>query len=260
MKIAIFQVDAFTNQLFKGNPAAVCPLDEWLTDGLLQNIAAENNLSETAFFVKEKEGFHIRWFTPTTEVSLCGHATLAAAAVIYRKLGFKGEQINFNSRSGILKVKRDADKYVLDFPADPPEEIEKLDALSQAMGLEPEEWLKGSEDYLLVYPSENEVSNLSPDFPALKKITQRGVIVTARGTQTDFVSRFFAPAAGINEDPVTGSSHTTLIPYWSKKLNKTKLTASQISSRGGNISCLDKGERVEISGRVAFYLQGLIEV
>lgn len=260
MKIAIFQLDAFTNQLFKGNPAAVCPLDEWLTDGMLQNIASENNLSETAFFVKEKEGFHIRWFTPTTEVSLCGHATLATAAVIYRKLGYKGEQINFNSRSGILKVKRDADKYVLDFPADPPEKADKHVEISEALGLDPEEWYKGKEDYLLVYRSEGEVSSLSPDFSKLKKITQRGVIVTAQGSQTDFISRFFAPAAGINEDPVTGSAHTTLTPYWANRLNKTKLTAIQISPRGGTLNCLDKGDRVEISGRVAFYLQGLIEV
>jgi PhzF family phenazine biosynthesis protein len=260
MKIAIFQLDAFTNQVFKGNPAAVCPLDEWLTDGMLQNIAAENNLSETAFFIKEKEGFHIRWFTPVTEVSLCGHATLAAAAVIYRKLGFKGDQIEFNSRSGILKVKRDADKYVLDFPADVPNQIEKDPEILDAMGLEPGEWYKGNEDYMLVYRSEGEVSSLSPDFSKLKKITQRGVIATAQGSQTDFISRFFAPAAGINEDPATGSSHTTLTPFWAKRLNKTKLTSLQISPRGGIFSCLDKGERVEISGRVAFYLQGLIEV
>lgn len=260
MKIAIFQADAFTNQLFKGNPAAVCALDEWPTDGLLQNIASENNLSETAFFVKEKEGFHIRWFTPVMEVSLCGHATLAASAVIFRKLGYKGEQINFNSRSGILKVRRDADRYILDFPSDPPKETKKVKEILEAMELEPAEWYKGNEDYLLVYKSEGEVSSLKPNFEKLKAVTERGVIATAQGSQTDFVSRFFAPAAGINEDPVTGSSHTTLTPYWSKRLNKTKLTAMQLSKRGGNLSCLDKGDRVEISGKVVFYLQGLIEV
>lgn len=260
MKIAIFQLDAFTNQLFKGNPAAVCPLDEWVSDGMLQNIAAENNLSETAFFVKEKEGFHIRWFTPTTEVSLCGHATLAAAAVIFRKLVYKSEVIKFKSRSGELTVKRNADRFVLDFPSDPPEKIEKNPEILNAMGIEPSEWYKGNEDYMLVYESEGEISSLSPNFEELGKNTNRGVIVTAPGSQTDFISRFFAPAAGIDEDPVTGSAHTTLTPYWSKRLKKKKLNAMQVSPRGGTLICEDAGDRIKISGRVAFYLQGLIEV
>lgn len=260
MKIAIFQADAFTNQLFKGNPAAVCPLDEWLTDGMLQNIASENNLSETAFFVKEKEGFHIRWFTPATEVSLCGHATLAAAAVIFRKLGYKAEILNFKSRSGNLKVVRDSDNFVLDFPSDPPEKVEKNPEILSAMGIEPAEWWMGKEDYLLVYQNEGEISSLVPDYEKLKKLTTRGIIVSAPGTQTDFVSRFFAPAVGINEDPVTGSAHTTLTPYWAKRLNKTVLNALQLSSRGGSLKCVNKGERVEISGKVTFYMQGIIEV
>lgn len=260
MKIAIFQVDAFTNELFKGNPAAVCPLDEWLTDGLLQNIAAENNLSETAFFVKEKEGFHIRWFTPQTEVSLCGHATLAASAVIFRKLGYKEKEIKFNSRSGELIVKRDMDAFILDFPVDRPMKIDENNEIANAMGLKPVEWYSCTEDYLLVYQNEGEISSINPDFTQLKKLTQRGVIATAPGTQTDFVSRFFAPAVGINEDPVTGSAHTALIPYWGDRYNKEKLTAMQLSSRGGRLNCLLKGDRVEIGGRVAFYLQGLIEV
>lgn len=260
MKIAIFQVDAFTNELFKGNPAAVCPLDEWLTDGMLQNIAAENNLPETAFFVKEKEGFHIRWFTPSTEVSLCGHATLAAAAVIFRKLGYKQNQITFNSRSGVLNVKRDMDSFVLDFPSDKPAAIDKDEEILNAIGMEPVEWFKCAEDYLLVYQNEGEISSIKPNFSELAGITQRGVIVTAPGTQTDFVSRFFAPAIGINEDPVTGSAHTALTPYWAERLNKEKLNALQLSPRGGRLSCTNKGERVEIGGRVAFYLQGLIEV
>ncbi len=260
MKIAIFQVDAFTNELFRGNPAAVCPLDEWLTDGMLQNIAGENNLPETAFFVKEKEGFHIRWFSPVSEVSLCGHATLAASAVIFRKLGYKESYIKFSSRSGELTVKRDADSYILNFPADPPVSIDKDEKLAEALGIDPVEYFKCSEDILLVYQNEGEISSITPDYGKIKMLTQRGVIITAPGTQTDFVSRFFAPALGINEDPATGSTHTALAPYWSKRLNKEKLTAMQLSPRGGRFNCTNKGDRIEISGRVAFYLQGIIEV
>lgn len=260
MKLAIFQVDAFSNLIFKGNPAAVCPLDEWLSDGMLQNIAAENNLSETAFFVKEKEGFHIRWFTPITEVSLCGHATLATAAVIFRKLGYKGEILTFKSKSGNLRVIKEADNYILDFPADRAKRIEKNPEILQALNIEPEEWWAGIEDYLLIYQNEGEISSLTPEFEKIRKLTERGIIVSAPGSQTDFVSRFFAPAVGINEDPVTGSAHRTLTPYWAERLKKTALSALQLSKRGGSLKCFDKGERVEISGKAAFYMQGIIEI
>ncbi len=260
MKIAIFQVDAFASSLFKGNPAAVCPLDEWASDGTLQNIAAENNLSETAFFVKEKEGFHIRWFTPQTEVSLCGHATLATAAVIYEKLGYKKDFIRFNSRSGELKVKKNNDEYVLDFPSDKLTEETPDPQLIKAIGAEPLETYKTYEDILWVFDNQNQIGLIKPDFTELAKLTRRGIIVTAPGMQSDFVSRFFAPAVGINEDPVTGSAHTALAPYWSKKLKKKALTAFQLSKRGGNLKCYYHGDRTEISGKAVFYLEGVITI
>lgn len=260
VKIAIFQVDAFASSLFRGNPAAVCPLDEWASDGLLQNIASENNLSETAFFVKEKEGFHIRWFTPQAEVSLCGHATLATAAVIYEKLGYKKEFIRFNSRSGELKVRKDEDEYVLDFPSDKLTEKTPDPEIVKAIGAEPIEYYETFEDILMVFDHQNQVGQIKPDFAHLAGITKRGVIVTSPGMQSDFVSRFFAPAVGISEDPVTGSAHTALAPYWSKKLKKKNLTAFQLSKRGGKLKCYYLGERTEISGKAVFYLEGVITV
>ncbi len=260
MKIPVFKLDAFTDRLFAGNPAAVCPLNEWLSDELLQNIAKENNLSETAFFVKNKESFSIRWFTPVTEVDLCGHATLASAAVIFEKLGYKLDTILFESRSGMLTVIKDRDLYVLNFPTDKPLPVDLPGELVEAIGERPDEAYQGKEDYLLVYDSEDKIAELKPDFRKLALISTRGVIVTAPASGYDFISRFFAPAAGIDEDPVTGSAHTMLTPYWSKKLKKKELSARQISSRGGILHCHDKGERTEISGRAVFFLEGLIEV
>lgn len=260
MKIPVFQADAFADKLFQGNPAAVCPLNEWLSDGILQNIASENNLSETAFFIKDKEGFHIRWFTPETEVSLCGHATLATAAVIFRKLNFKGEEIVFHSASGNLKVKQEGALFTLDFPSEKAVAAEPHAEIQKALNVDPKQWLKGKEDYLLVCENEGEISSINPDFHLLKKHSKRGIIVTAPGTQTDIVSRFFAPAVGINEDPVTGSAHTLLIPYWSERLNKKKITSFQLSKRGGRLQCEDRDERVLISGKVSFYMQGIITV
>lgn len=260
MKLAIYQLDSFTNTRFRGNPAAVIPLGEWIGVNLMQKIAAENNLAETAFFAKEGENFHIRWFTPKTEVDLCGHATLAAAAVIIEKLGFKNKEILFKSRSGLLKVWKESNGYTLDFPTDKIVEIKENKELSEAIGITPEKIFKGKEDYLLIYPREQEILKIKPDFKALARLGKRGVIVSAPGNNVDFVSRFFAPAAGIDEDPVTGSAHTTLTPYWSERLGKKELNAMQISQRGGNLMCRLKGDRTEISGRVAFYLEGLIEI
>lgn len=260
MKIPIFQVDAFTNTRFHGNPAAVCPLEEWLSAESMQKIAAENNLAETAFFVMTGKEFHIRWFTPKTEVDLCGHATLATAAVIFEKLSLKDNRIIFQSRSGTLNVKKELHGYTLDFPADKLQKIENAKDIVEAVGKEPREIMKGKEDYMLVYPSEKDIYRITPDFRKLSKVTARGVIITAPGNNVDFVSRFFAPAVGIDEDPVTGSAHTTLTPYWSERLGKKELTAVQVSDRGGNLMCRDRGERIEISGQVAFYLEGIIEV
>jgi len=259
MKIPIYQLDSFTNRRFKGNPAAVCPLGKWIGTPMMQKIAAENNLAETAFFVREEDGFHIRWFTPKTEVDLCGHATLAAAAVAYEKLDYKGKEISFNSKSGLLKVRKEENLYILDFPADEIKQITEEKEIADAIGRLPDEIWKGREDYLLIYPLEVDIMAIKPDFRELAKHTKRGVIVSAPGNSKDFVSRFFAPAAGIDEDYVTGSAHTSLIPYWSKRLDKTELTAMQISSREGILKCKSLGDRVEIAGEVVFYLEGLIE-
>ena len=260
MKIPVFKLDAFSDKRFEGNPAAVCPLDEWLTDPLMQNIAAENNLSETAFFIKTKDSFYIRWFTPLTEVNLCGHATLAAASVIFEKLGYKPDTVLFESKSGMLTVRKDGDLYVMNFPADKPVPVDPPGELIEAIGERPDEVFEGREDYMLVYDSEDKIAAIKPDFRNLALISRRGVIVTSPASGYDFVSRFFAPAAGVNEDPVTGSAHTTLTSYWSKRLKKKQLKARQISLRGGDLYCTDKGERIEIAGRTTFYLEGLIEV
>ena len=259
MKIPIFQVDAFTSKRFKGNPAAVCPLEKWIGTPMMQKIASENNLAETAFFVREDEGFHIRWFTPKVEVDLCGHATLAAAAVAFEKLGYSKDEIGFNSKSGLLKVRKESDEYILDFPADKIVRLKEEKRIVKAIGSTPEEIWKGKEDHLLIYKSEQNIINISPDFNQLAKVSQRGVIVSAPGNNVDFVSRFFAPAAGINEDPVTGSAHTTLTTYWADRLKKQELNARQISARGGDLRCKNRGERIEIGGKVVFFLEGIIE-
>lgn len=257
MKLKIFQVDAFTAHLFSGNPAAVCPLDSWPDDSLLQNIAMENNLAETAFIVENGDRFDIRWFTPTVEVDLCGHATLASAHVIFSQLNHAGAEITFFShRSGILKVARHGDWLTLDFPTDVYAPVEITGELVDAIGARPVEAYKGKTDHMLVYESEAEVRAIHPDFNKTATLPGRGVIVTSRGENVDFVSRFFGPQSGINEDPVTGSAHTTLTPYWSAKLKKTELEAIQASARQGYLKCSYKGDRVAISGQAKLYMTG----
>ncbi len=261
MKLPIYQVDAFSNQLFKGNPAAVCPLSEWLPDELMQNIAQENNLAETAFIVPSNEGYEIRWFTPTVEVDLCGHATLASAHVVFYELGYKGDVVKFDSpRSGPLTVTKRGEELVLDFPCDTILQIEVEPIHSSGLSKAPLAVYRGKTDYLFVYESEADILALQPDFEALKIHPVRGIIVTAPGEKVDFVSRFFGPASGVNEDPVTGSAHTTLTPYWSSVLGKTILTAMQLSHRTGSLTCTLKGDRVEIAGETVLYLRGEINV
>jgi predicted PhzF superfamily epimerase YddE/YHI9 len=259
MKIPIYQIDAFASEVFRGNPAAVCPLDGWLDDGQLQAIAAENNLAETAYFVAEEDGYRLRWFTPEREVDLCGHATLASAYVIFQYLKPEIRTVTFNSQSGPLFVSRDGDLLRMDFPARAPVACPDSGTLSGALGKAPREILC-SRDYLAIYDSEEEVRALRPNFEALKTLDRLGVIVTAPGNTADFVSRFFAPGAGIPEDPVTGSAHCTLAPYWAKRLGKTKLRAFQVSKRGGELSCELKENRVLIAGRSVRYMEGTIYV
>lgn len=260
-KIKFFQVDAFTSCLFGGNPAAVCLPDEWPDDALMQSVAAENNLAETAFVVRSGNHFDIRWFTPTVEVDLCGHATLASAYVIFNHCDFHGGEIIFNScRSGELKVSRSGKKLFLDFPADDFSRCDHLPAIEKGLGLVPLEVYKGKTDYMAVFGSEAEVRGIRPDFDTIAKIEARGLIVTAPGDDVDFVSRFFGPQSGVNEDPVTGSAHTTLIPYWSGKLGKTTLHAKQISARGGSLECRYLPPRVIIGGEAQLYAEGYIYV
>lgn len=259
MDIPIYQVDAFASSVFKGNPAAVCPLEEWLPDQTLQSIALENNLSETAYFVRRGERFHLRWFTPGAEVDLCGHATLASAFVLFEYLNQPGKIVYFDTKSGELTVEREGKLLTLDFPSRPPEPFKPQDGLVKAMGGKPAEILK-ARDVVLVYETEAEVQALTPDMQALTQLDHFGFIATAPGTDTDFVSRFFAPAKGVPEDPVTGSAHTSLIPYWAKRLNKTELRARQISKRGGELYCKLAGDRVKISGYAAPFLRGTISL
>jgi PhzF family phenazine biosynthesis protein len=257
MNIPIYQVDAFTAKLFGGNPAAVCPLEKWLDEEILQKIAAENNLSETAFFVKKGKGFELRWFTPKVEVNLCGHATLASAHVIFNHLGYQEKQIAFDSASGELRVTA-ADRLItLDFPSTPPSPGEITPDLTQGLGMRPEEVHK-SRDYLALFGSEDDILSIEPDFDLLEKLGSHGFIVTAQGKNSDFVSRFFAPAVGINEDPVTGSAHTTLIPFWAERLAKNVLHAYQLSARKGELFCELSGERVKISGYAVTFFKGEI--
>ncbi|MCU1294597.1 MAG: yddE [Bryobacterales bacterium] len=259
MDLPIFQVDAFSSKVFAGNPAAVCPLQEWLSDDVLQAIAAENNLAETAFFVRNSGRFHLRWFTPACEVDLCGHATLASALVLFDELNEPGDILRFDTQSGELPVRRYGDRFALDFPSRPPAPTEVHPELISALGGAPVEIL-AARDYLVRYATAQDVVELSPDLEALKQVDKFAVIVTAPGTDTDFVSRFFAPAKGIPEDPVTGSAHCTLIPYWAEKLGKSVLHARQVSKRGGELFCTLNGKRVEIAGRGALYLRGQITI
>lgn len=255
----IFQVDAFTAERFGGNPAAVVPLDAWLPDDTMQALARENNLAETAFFVplSHPDTFHLRWFTPKTEVQLCGHATLATAFVIFNCVKInQSERLSFQSQSGWLHVTREGDWLTLDFPTDQLRAAEMPVAARDAFHLKPREVWLGREDYLLVYGSESEVLALEPDMRALARVPARGFIATGPGLESDFVSRCFFPAFGIDEDPVTGSAHTTLTPYWAEKLGKTTLTAIQRSERQGHLRCTLQGERVLISGQAVLYMKG----
>jgi len=259
VNISLFQIDAFTGRQFGGNPAAVCPLDGWISDSLMQDIAGENNLAETAFFVRNGGCFDLRWFTPEMEVDLCGHATLAAAFVIFQYIDTSLEEVEFSTQSGVLRVEKEGDLLAMDFPSRPPVEERIEEELIPALGTAPVTVLK-SRDYFAVYETENQIRDLNPDFTLLSRLECLGVIVTARGSETDFVSRFFAPGAGIPEDPVTGSAHCTLIPYWAEVLGKKTLHARQLSSRGGEIFCEDLGGRVKIAGKAVKYLEGEITV
>lgn len=260
MILPFYQVDAFTSELFHGNPAGVCPLQAWLPNKVMQQIAAENNLAETAFFIPQDNGFEIKWFTPKTEVDLCGHATLASAHVIFNYLEYQDTNIKFNSRSGPLEVTGSGSLLTLNFPADFCDPAKPPDGLFEAIGNEPILCYKGKTDFMLVYGKQKDVEDLSPDFGKLRAVEARGVIVTAPGNEADFVSRFFAPQVGINEDPVTGSAHTTLTPYWSRALVKTEMFARQLSERGGQLWVKMMGNRVEISGNAKTYLKGEIEI
>ncbi|MEX0722758.1 MAG: PhzF family phenazine biosynthesis protein [Gracilimonas sp.] len=260
MKLPIYQVDAFTSKLFSGNPAAVVPLEEWLSDEQMQHIAAENNLSETAFFVKEGNSYRLRWFTPTVEVDLCGHATLATAHVLFEELGYSEDEIVFKTESGLLTVKKEGESLSMNFPAVEPQQVEGPFVLFQALGIAKTSEVYKSDDYMVVLNSEKEVAALNPDIRMLSEVEARGIIVTAPGEEVDFVSRFFAPQSGVDEDPVTGSAHTKSTPYWSKKLDKEELKARQISKRGGDLICRMKGDRVEIAGNALTYLKGEITI
>jgi PhzF family phenazine biosynthesis protein len=260
MNVPIYQVDAFSSRLFAGNPAAVCPLSEWLPDATLQAIAAENNLAETAYYIVRDGQYHLRWFTPAAEVDLCGHATLASAHVILETRRELAEpRVSFMTRSGELIVTREGDLYALDFPARPPAETAYDDKLFEALGAKPKLVL-GARDYFCVFENEAEVRALKPNMERLGAIDRFATIATAPGTGCDFVSRFFAPAMGVPEDPVTGSAHCTLIPYWSERLGKAKLFARQISPRGGELWCEHRGDRVTIAGKAASYLEGTITI
>lgn len=255
----MYQVDAFASELFSGNPAAVCILDTWLSEELMQTIAAENNLSETAFAVAVSQGYEIRWFTPEREVALCGHATLATAHVLFETGEVKNEKIQFSSRQrGLLQVSRDADWLVLDFPADPPVAVELPDGLADAIGATPEACFLGQTDYLIIFSDQEVVDSLTPDFFKLNQLDCRGVIASAPGAEVDFVSRFFAPRCGVPEDPVTGSAHTLLIPYWHGRLKKTRMMAHQRSARGGMLRCQYQGDRVHIAGQAVTYMKAEI--
>jgi PhzF family phenazine biosynthesis protein len=253
----IFQVDAFAESVFSGNPAAVIPLDQWPDDSVMQNIAMENNLAETAFIISQGEGFHIRWFTPTVEVDLCGHATLATAHVLFNHLGYPGEVIPFYSQhSGALNVYRQGELLILDFPSDKTEQIIPTSDMEQAFDIKPKEFYKGKTNYMFVFGNEDDILNAKPNLPTIARLPMQGVIITAPGIQVDFVSRYFAPSCGIDEDPVTGSAHTTLIPFWSKRMGKEALSAIQLSKRKGLLACKDLGERVLISGKARTYMIG----
>ena len=263
MELTLYQIDAFASEVFKGNPAAICPLDHWLPDAVLQAIAAENNLAETAYFVPNKDGFHLRWFTPRLEVDLCGHATLASSFVIFTELQPALERVRFDSRSGPLFVNRNGDLLTMDFPSwrvevcnGPPA------ALVEGLGKQPQEIYTAvpGTNYFTVFASEAELLSLQPNFSMLEGLHPYGVIATAPGEKSDCASRYFAPSYGIPEDPVTGSIHSAITPFWGTRLNKKEIYARQVSPRGGELFCEDRGERVYISGRAIKYLEGKIYI
>lgn len=256
--LKIYQIDAFTSEIFKGNPAAVCPLLEWLPDSVMQEIAAENNLSETAFYVPDSDGFHIRWFTPTVEVDLCGHATLAAAHVLFEHEKYPKDEIIFTCHVGKLFVLKSNGRIHLNFPSSPLEEVGIPTKLENALDKSPIAYFAKGKFGMAVFEKENDIAACTVDFLTLKEVNESIIIITAKADTVDFVSRVFGPKVGINEDPVTGAAHTRLIPYWSKKLNKKTLSALQLSQRGGQLFCEDKGERVIISGNAVTYLIGEI--
>jgi PhzF family phenazine biosynthesis protein len=271
MRLPLYQVDAFADRLFAGNPAAVVPLETWLPDATMTAIAAENNLAETAFFVPQDDGFGLRWFTPKIEVPLCGHATLASAFVLMTKLEPARTHVRFHTKSGPLEVTRNGELYALDFPSRGLEAAADPDAVAQALGGAPVAVSFSTDRYMALYETADEVRNLKPDMRKLLATKYGRAIATAPGESglgesgegeegCDFVSRFFAPFAGIDEDPVTGSSHCTLVPYWAKRLGKTKLVARQVSARGGTLFCEDAGPRTIMSGRGQLYLEGSIYV
>ena len=261
MRLAYYQVDAFASSIFTGNPAGVCLLEQWMGDSMLQGIAGENNLSETAFLVRNSTGYDLRWFTPATEVDLCGHATLASAFVIFNFLGWQEKDINFDTRkSGRLTVTREGDLFLMDFPSRPPSATKCNSGLGGVFGKQPLEAYTSAEDLFFVFGSEEEIRHLKPNPVELAKMDCRGIIVTAPGFSYDFVSRFFAPRVGVPEDPVTGSAHCVLIPYWARRLGKTSLIAYQCSKRGGEVVCVDRGNRVSIGGRAVLYSQGTINL
>lgn len=260
MKLTIYQVDAFAEKVFEGNPAAVVPLEDWLLDEVMQNIALENNLSETAFFIPAENGYKIRWFTPLAEVDLCGHATLAASHVLFQHMNYERNEIQFESRSGILKVSKEEDLMVMNFPSSKVEAKYIPPVLKTAFNVHPVKCYVGREDLLLVFNSEKDILKLKPDFMSIAGATKRGIICTARSDEYDFVSRFFAPSVGIDEDPVTGSAHTMLIPYWARQLKKTNMVARQLSKRGGILYCKYLDDRVEIGGKAVTFMQGEITI
>ena len=254
MRQRMYQVDAFASRAFEGNPAAVCPLDAWLPDDLMQAIAEENNLAETAFFCPSGPGdYDLRWFTPANEEDLCGHATLASAAVLFDKLGYAGEEVRFHTRSGLLRVRRFADGFCMTFPASVPVRCDPPTELAAGLGIAPEETLAAM-DYVAVFRTEAEVRGIVPDFAELAKLDRRGVIATAPGVDCDFVSRFFAPKSGIPEDPVTGSAHCELAPFWAERLGRTRFEARQLSRRGGRIGCELVGDQVLLIGNAVHFM------
>ncbi len=259
MKLPIYQIDAFAEKTFQGNPAAVCPLKEWLPDEVMQSIAEENNLSETVFFLSTEKGFHLRWFTPVTEVDLCGHATLAAAYVLFDCLGYPHETIMFESRSGLLNVTKKEEWLVMELPISSPVPCDTPQEIETAFTIKPIECLR-ADDYIVVFKSEADVLAAKPDPEYLKKLSLRGVIITSKSNQYDFVARFFAPKYGIIEDPVTGSAYTQLAPYWLSKLGKSKFRVKQISKRGGELRCEVINQSIHIYGKAIKYLQGEIEL